>query len=253
MNFQRKPHTFDQPGEPRSGRGRTCGSSATSSACRRSTRRHARGDVVGRGLRGRAGPAVPARAVPPRDDRAAGRDPRRGLPRRRPHRAARLLHGATSGRGCSRPSLPRLRDRADARTATAINAWIAHVRSNPSDLPGEFPALGVQLTDWTQDDSVAVGIFLARTVPSGSGVELQNLRTLRAIGPAGVRRAAAAAHAGRRAVDPAARRAVPVEPRAGAVKQARRGVRADARGLARVGAAVARARGRGARRTSPRG
>ncbi len=65
-----------------------------------------------------------------------------------------------------------------------INAWIDHVRRNPDDMPGEFTALGVQLTDWTEDDSVAVGIFLARTVPSGSGVELQNLRTLRAIGPA---------------------------------------------------------------------
>jgi penicillin amidase len=63
-----------------------------------------------------------------------------------------------------------------------VNAWIAHVRTSPDDLPGEFAALGVQLTDWTDDDSVAVGIFLARTVPSGSGVELQNLRSLRAIG-----------------------------------------------------------------------
>ena len=65
-----------------------------------------------------------------------------------------------------------------------INAWIAHVRENPDEMPGEFPALGVMPRDWTIDDSVAVGIFLARTVPSGSGVELQNLRTLRAIGPA---------------------------------------------------------------------
>ncbi|MDQ3739889.1 MAG: penicillin acylase family protein [Actinomycetota bacterium] len=65
-----------------------------------------------------------------------------------------------------------------------VNAWIDHVRRNPDDMPGEFAALGVELTDWTEDDSVAVGIFLARTVPSGSGVELQNLRTLRAIGPA---------------------------------------------------------------------
>ncbi|HEX8205235.1 MAG TPA: penicillin acylase family protein [Solirubrobacteraceae bacterium] len=64
-----------------------------------------------------------------------------------------------------------------------VNAWIDHVRSNPDDMPGEFPALGVELTDWTEDDSIAVGIYLARTVPSSSGVELQNLRTLRAIGP----------------------------------------------------------------------
>ena len=65
-----------------------------------------------------------------------------------------------------------------------VNAWIDHVRRNPEDMPGEFAALGVEVTDWTEDDSIAVGIFLARTVPSGSGVELQNLRTLREIGPA---------------------------------------------------------------------
>ncbi|HEV2813574.1 MAG TPA: penicillin acylase family protein, partial [Solirubrobacteraceae bacterium] len=40
-----------------------------------------------------------------------------------------------------------------------VNAWIAHVRENPEDLPGEFTALGVMPTDWTEDDSVAVGIF----------------------------------------------------------------------------------------------
>jgi penicillin amidase len=63
-----------------------------------------------------------------------------------------------------------------------VNAWIEHVRTSPGDLPGEFVALGVTPADWTEDDSVAVGIFLARTVPSGSGVELDNLRSLRAIG-----------------------------------------------------------------------
>jgi penicillin amidase len=43
-----------------------------------------------------------------------------------------------------------------------VNAWISHVRANPQDLPGEFPAVGAELRDWTEDDSVAVGIFLAR-------------------------------------------------------------------------------------------
>jgi penicillin G amidase len=59
-----------------------------------------------------------------------------------------------------------------------INAWIAHVRSNPGDLPGEFTALGVPLTDWTLLDTARVGVFLARTVPSGDGVELENARAL---------------------------------------------------------------------------
>ncbi len=64
-----------------------------------------------------------------------------------------------------------------------INAWISHVRTNRQDLPGEFVAVGVEPRDWTEDDSIAVGIFLARTVPSGSGVELANLRALRAMTP----------------------------------------------------------------------
>jgi penicillin G amidase len=76
---------------------------------------------------------------------------------------------------------PTLRGRV-AAYRDGVNAWISHVRTTPRDLPGEFAALGVPLTDWTEDDSVAVGIFLARTVPSGSGNELENLRSLRAVG-----------------------------------------------------------------------
>jgi len=78
---------------------------------------------------------------------------------------------------------PRLRSRW-ANYRDGINAWIQHVRGNPQDMPGEFPALGVPLVDWSEDDSVAIGVFLARTVPSGSGVELSNLRTMRATAPA---------------------------------------------------------------------
>jgi penicillin amidase len=63
-----------------------------------------------------------------------------------------------------------------------INAYIATVRSDPSKMPGEFAALGVQLTDWTTDDSLRVGVFLARTIPSGDGMELDNARAFNAIG-----------------------------------------------------------------------
>ena len=63
-----------------------------------------------------------------------------------------------------------------------INAWIAHVRTSPADLPGEFAATAAPLRDWTVLDSVRVGIFLARTVPSGDGEELANLRALRELG-----------------------------------------------------------------------
>jgi penicillin G amidase len=59
-----------------------------------------------------------------------------------------------------------------------VNAWIDHVRSNPQDLPGEFTALGVPLSDWSLRDTARVGVFLARTVPSGDGVELENARAL---------------------------------------------------------------------------
>jgi penicillin amidase len=64
-----------------------------------------------------------------------------------------------------------------------VNAWIAHVRTSPLDLPGEYAATLATLSDWTLDDTAAIGIFLARTVPSGDGRELQNTRALRELGP----------------------------------------------------------------------
>ena len=60
-----------------------------------------------------------------------------------------------------------------------INAWIAHTRTSPQDLPGEFVAVGAVPTDWRDVDSISVGIFLARTVPSGDGNELSNLRAVK--------------------------------------------------------------------------
>ncbi|MGI8461481.1 MAG: penicillin acylase family protein [Solirubrobacterales bacterium] len=63
-----------------------------------------------------------------------------------------------------------------------INAWIARVRQTPANLPGEFAALGVSLTDWTVRDSARVGVFLARTVPSSDGAELANAEALEGIG-----------------------------------------------------------------------
>jgi acyl-homoserine lactone acylase PvdQ len=64
-----------------------------------------------------------------------------------------------------------------------INAWIAHVRTSPLDLPGEYGATLSAMDDWTLDDTAAVGVFLARTVPSGDGRELDNARALRELGP----------------------------------------------------------------------
>ena len=64
-----------------------------------------------------------------------------------------------------------------------VNAYIEEVRSDPSKLPGEFAALGVQLEDWTVRDTLTIGVFLARTVQSDDGAELDNARALGALGP----------------------------------------------------------------------
>jgi len=63
-----------------------------------------------------------------------------------------------------------------------INAWVDQTRRDPAKLPGEFPALGAQPPTWTLRDTARIGVFLARTVPSGDGVELDNLRALRELG-----------------------------------------------------------------------
>jgi penicillin amidase len=62
-----------------------------------------------------------------------------------------------------------------------VNAWVDHVRANPGDLPGEFVALTIPVRDWSIRDSARVGIFLARTVPSGDGVEFANARALQSM------------------------------------------------------------------------
>ncbi len=63
-----------------------------------------------------------------------------------------------------------------------INAWVDETRSDPSKLPGEFTALGVQAPTWTLRDTARIGVFLARTVPSGDGAEIENARALSELG-----------------------------------------------------------------------
>ena len=74
-----------------------------------------------------------------------------------------------------------------------VNAWIDHVKGSPSDMPGEFAAVGIAAPDpWTVRDSVAIGVYLARTIPINSdpeGLELANLRGLQLSGPAAFERA----------------------------------------------------------------
>jgi penicillin G amidase len=76
----------------------------------------------------------------------------------------------------------RFRERTLAYVA-GVNAWIGHVRRTPADLPAEFSALKVPLRRWGVLDTIRIGVLLARTIPSGDGNELDNLRALRALGP----------------------------------------------------------------------
>lgn len=63
-----------------------------------------------------------------------------------------------------------------------INAWVAYLQRNPQEVPAEFTATGTPVTEWRTDDTLSIGIFLARTVPSGDGGELNNLRALQQSG-----------------------------------------------------------------------
>ena len=90
---------------------------------------------------------------------------------------------------------PTLRRRAEAYR-DGINAWAAEVRSDPSKLPGEFAALAVAVPTWTLRDTARIGIFLARTVPSGDGARAGERPRAQGAGRARVLEAAAAAHEG---------------------------------------------------------
>ncbi|MCW3013832.1 MAG: penicillin acylase family protein, partial [Solirubrobacterales bacterium] len=60
-----------------------------------------------------------------------------------------------------------------------INLWVAHVQANPQDLPAEFVATAEPLPTWTTRDSVAIGVYLARTIATNAdpeSLELSNLR-----------------------------------------------------------------------------
>ncbi len=63
-----------------------------------------------------------------------------------------------------------------------VNAYIRKVNADPSKLPGEFVAVGATPDEWRTIDSITIGIYLARTVPSDDGEELSNARALAGIG-----------------------------------------------------------------------
>jgi len=80
---------------------------------------------------------------------------------------------------------PNLKARAQAYRE-GVNAYIAYLRSHPEDVPGEFTALNVPLREFEAWEQGAIGVFLARTVPSGDGNELSNLKLLRGAGLKGL-------------------------------------------------------------------
>ena len=125
--------------------------------------------LVGRRLRGGPGPAVPARAVPPRHQRPAGRDPRRQLPGRRPDRPPRLLHRRRARPDDRRASRRRCAG-APRPTATASTPGSAEARARPdASCRASSPRWACTPPTWTLRDTARVGVFLARTVPSGDG------------------------------------------------------------------------------------
>jgi acyl-homoserine lactone acylase PvdQ len=66
--------------------------------------------------------------------------------------------------------------------ADGVNAYLAVVKANPALRPQEFALLQLEPAPWTALDSAAIGVQLARTIPSGDGRELENWTALRKLG-----------------------------------------------------------------------
>jgi penicillin amidase len=64
-----------------------------------------------------------------------------------------------------------------------INAWVDHVLLSPSDLPAEFPAVGILPTHFSIEDLAAIGVYLARTTPNTDGDDLNNMHAVQSSGP----------------------------------------------------------------------
>jgi penicillin amidase len=64
-----------------------------------------------------------------------------------------------------------------------INAWVDHVNQTPTEIPGEFPALGILPSHFSITDLAAIGVYLARTTPNTDGDDLNNMRALQESGP----------------------------------------------------------------------
>ncbi len=69
-----------------------------------------------------------------------------------------------------------------AAYAEGVNAWLAAVAADPTKRPLELVFLNLTPAPWRAVDSAAIGVQLARTIPSGDGNELQNFKALRKLG-----------------------------------------------------------------------
>jgi penicillin amidase len=94
-----------------------------------------------------------------------------------------------------------------------VNAWIDHANTTPTDMPGEFPALAdLPIAPWTVEDTARVGVYLARTVPSGDGLELDNARGLAGVGKRDFQKVIPLRGKGRRTTIPRSEGVFPSQP-----------------------------------------
>ena len=66
--------------------------------------------------------------------------------------------------------------------AAGLDAWIAHVRVTPADLPAEYALLSTLPERWTVTDTLAAGVLITRTVASAGGDEFREVQALRSLG-----------------------------------------------------------------------
>jgi penicillin amidase len=65
-----------------------------------------------------------------------------------------------------------------------LNAYVAHLATNPTLVPGEFLVTGDHPTPFSTDDLLAIGVYLARTTPNGDGDDLTDAKALDQLGAA---------------------------------------------------------------------
>lgn len=96
--------------------------------------------------------------------------------------------------------------------ADGINAWVDHVLTDPADLPGEYPAVGLAPSHFTVPDLVRIGIYLARETPNGDGIELTDMAAIDASGPTAFNRILPLRIPGQRSTIPRADGLFPSDP-----------------------------------------